>query len=284
MHALKTFIYLLPLYVRFMQNMRQQYDSVQRKKEAVHATIKIRATEVEEEEEGVESGSGSEDNGDSCLNEDDVLAISARVLTNDEERCSPRGNKGSGGGSGSGSGNGREGGSGKPGSLTLTHTSGGGSGGGGGGGGVLSPSRRSISHSESMESSASASSSSRSAASYKVVAPQKGQYTYPARIKRFIFANLLIWPYSYNAFKYFLSMLVVIFGAYPPQHPDTLSYQVCYLTLAVVSTLYSTYWDFRNDWGLFQMKAPKPLLRDKIYYGNTEYFYYIVLVLNPIFR
>ena len=95
---------------------------------------------------------------------------------------------------------------------------------------------------------------------------------------------LLVWPYSYNAFKYFLSMLVVLFGAYPPHDPESLSYMVPYLCLCALSTAYSTYWDIANDWQLCQMTPPNYLLREPLYYGETEYFYYIVIVSNVIFR
>lgn len=215
MHALKTFIYLLPLYMRFMQNMRQQYDSVQRAKEAKKVAVA---------QDGVvdkQIGNEKEENTSQQQEEEEELA-------KEEGGNNPE----------------------KTPSTIVTR----------------------ISHSESLPPEPS----------LCILTPE--DYSTFSRAKRFIFSHLVVWPYSFNALKYFLSMLVVIFGAYPPQSPDSISYQVCYLTLAVISTLYSTYWDFRNDWGLFQMTEGRPLLREKIYYGNTEYFYYIVLFLNPIFR
>lgn len=263
MHALKTFIYILPLYMRFMQNMRQQYDSVQRQKAAMKASTKVLSIEDDDEKKmEVEKGMDGSSEGEGHFKVDDMQPNSLRLVSVDEEddvrdhdrdRCSPRAHKENGLRK---KGEEKSGNRGPPGYV--------------------------LSHSESSSSITT----NPSTAAFRLVGQPalKGQYSYPTRVKNFIFAYLLIWPYSYNAFKYFLSILVVLFGAYPPQDPESTSYQVCYLSLAVVSTLYSTYWDFRNDWGLFQMKAPKPLLREKIYYGNTEYFYYIVLILNPIFR
>ena len=250
MHAVKTLIYIWPLYMRFMQNMRQQYDSIQRREKSKKAVSKIVPTEMSKdehrksEEDKVVSFTSNDD-------EEDVFSSSAKSANN-ESSCSPRRSKLSSKLSEMG----------RNAESTTSKVS-------------KVPPRRFLSHSESMSN---------------ILSPRQANTTESnenylcGKFKKFVFSYMLIWPYSYNALKYFLSILVVIFGAYPPQSPDSLSYKVCYLTLAVVSTLYSTYWDFRNDWGLFQWVPPKRILREKIYYGNTEYFYYIVLVLNPIFR
>jgi hypothetical protein len=236
MHALKTLIYIAPLYIRFMQNMRQQYDSIQRRKEAEAVALKVAPLgKVSHEVVGKEDkqiAKGEDEDEDISDVKDPELEKIENISTSSiaDETCSPRAGKG------------------------VAHV---------------------MSHSESQSELRNARPTSDE---------DKGRYTYLGRVKKFVFSYLLIWPYSYNALKYFLSIMVVVFGAYPPQDPESVSYQVCYLSLACISTMYSTYWDFRNDWGLFQMKAPKPLLREKIYYGNTEYFYYIVIFLNPIFR
>jgi hypothetical protein len=101
---------------------------------------------------------------------------------------------------------------------------------------------------------------------------------------RYVPSWLLVWPYSYNALKYLLSMMVVLFGAYPPTDPDSLQYQACYLTLCAISTSYSIYWDMFVDWQLWSMTPPNYILREPLYYGETEYFYYIVIISNAIFR
>lgn len=99
-----------------------------------------------------------------------------------------------------------------------------------------------------------------------------------------ILSTIMVWPYSYNALRYLLTFAVVLFGKYPPQDPTTAEYMWWYIPLCVISTLYSCYWDVANDFKLMQWTAPKPFLRDKLFYEETEYFYYIVLVLNPILR
>jgi hypothetical protein len=57
-----------------------------------------------------------------------------------------------------------------------------------------------------------------------------------------------------------------------------------YVPLCVISTLYSCYWDVANDFQLLQFNSSRPLLRDKILYEDAQYFYYVVLVVNPILR
>ena len=96
--------------------------------------------------------------------------------------------------------------------------------------------------------------------------------------------TMWVWPYSYNALRYFLSMCVIYFGAYPPQDPLSIEYKLWYIPLTIISTLYSCYWDVACDFKLMQFSSTKPLLRDKLLYEEKEYFYYIVLVLNPILR
>jgi hypothetical protein len=98
------------------------------------------------------------------------------------------------------------------------------------------------------------------------------------------FTTIFVWPYSYNALRYFLSILVILFGAYPPQDPLSQSYMGCYYTLYVVSTLFNVYWDVANDFQLLQFHSTRPFLRDNLLYSDAEYFYYTVLIVNPILR
>eukprot|EP00603_Paraphysomonas_imperforata_P006873 CAMPEP_0114424970 /NCGR_PEP_ID=MMETSP0103-20121206/6980_1 /TAXON_ID=37642 ORGANISM="Paraphysomonas imperforata, Strain PA2" /NCGR_SAMPLE_ID=MMETSP0103 /ASSEMBLY_ACC=CAM_ASM_000201 /LENGTH=633 /DNA_ID=CAMNT_0001593763 /DNA_START=63 /DNA_END=1961 /DNA_ORIENTATION=+ len=203
MHLLKTLIYVAPLYMRFMQNMRQQYDSIQRRKEVAAQALTVVPVEHDSEDDmDMEKAESGEDE----VKDDEVQEFessSSKALTHDT--CSPRAGKGG-----------------------EVH--------------ISASGRRIMSHSES------------SLTESDVPTPRsqddvKGLYTtHFLKVKKFVFSYLLIWPYSYNALKYFLSIMVVVFGAYPPQDPDTVSYKVCYLSLACISTMYSTYWDFRNDW------------------------------------
>jgi hypothetical protein len=98
------------------------------------------------------------------------------------------------------------------------------------------------------------------------------------------FATIMVWPYSYNALRYFCSILVILIGVYPPQDPTSASFMGCYYGLYVFSTLFNVYWDVANDFKLLQFDSTRPLLRDNLLYSDSEYFYYAVLVINPIFR
>jgi len=99
-----------------------------------------------------------------------------------------------------------------------------------------------------------------------------------------VFKTIMVWPYSYNALRYFLSMLVIFFGAFPPSDTEGVAYRSWYIPLYVISTLFSCYWDVAMDFQLMQFNCKKPLLRSRLFYEETEIFYYIVLVLNPILR
>lgn len=97
---------------------------------------------------------------------------------------------------------------------------------------------------------------------------------------------LIVWPYTFNMLKYSLSIVVVVMGAYPPA--ETSQNYTLYLAkfyfISVISTLYSCYWDFKNDWGLFQDRTEWPLLRPQLKYESVIWYYYLCLFFNPIFR
>mmetsp|Transcript_3009 Transcript_3009/g.4581 ORF Transcript_3009/g.4581 Transcript_3009/m.4581 type:complete len:729 (-) Transcript_3009:250-2436(-) len=248
MHLVVVLLYLLPLYMRFMQNMRQQYDSVKRRKLGApvapaprQVVVRPRATDEETADDGSEYegglnrrrvGSPSEDRAGQGTNGGWVMASVADTSQRSNEDMPDIRSK--------------------PGSMVAGSPAGAGM-----------PYK--LSRSESVD----------------LPKPSILEWL-NTRIR--LPSWLLVWPYSFNGLKYFLSMLVVVFGAYPPQDPSSLTYKVCYLTLCAVSTSYSTYWDIFNDWQLCQMTPPNYLLRDILYYGETEYFYYIVIVLNVIFR
>jgi hypothetical protein len=82
------------------------------------------------------------------------------------------------------------------------------------------------------------------------------------------------WPHQFNALKYGLMMTVTVFGALHPLYTtlrDTLWFQLFWITLFVVSTLYSTYWDICQDWGLG--KAKFLFLNDRQMYPQKWYYY-----------
>ena len=98
-------------------------------------------------------------------------------------------------------------------------------------------------------------------------------------------AVLWVWPHSYNALRYFLTLTVAYFGSMPPQNPLSIEYMSWYIPLYVISTLYSCYWDVIVDYQLFQGDNPEdPLLRKKLFYYKMKGFYYFVIVANPVFR
>jgi len=99
-----------------------------------------------------------------------------------------------------------------------------------------------------------------------------------------VYATIMVWPYSYNALRYFLSILVIFFGAFPPSDTDGVLYRSWYIPLYVIATLFSCYWDVAMDFQLMQFNCKKPFLRSRLFYEETEIFYYVVLVLNPILR
>lgn len=107
----------------------------------------------------------------------------------------------------------------------------------------------------------------------------------PSPLSKFL-TIVFVWPYTFNIIKYSLSIIVVVLGAYPPpvDSPSYTSYICSFYAVSVLSTLYSCYWDFKNDWGLFQKQTDWPLLRPQLKYENMVWFYYLCLVMNPIFR
>jgi hypothetical protein len=110
-------------------------------------------------------------------------------------------------------------------------------------------------------------------------------------ILQFIFQHLTVYPHSYNAYKYSLAITVVLLGAYPLYSIGDYGYntfRVFYFLIAVTSTIFSTYWDYVMDWGLFQKDSKYPYLRPRLLYDNPSsvgiYYYYFAIVINPLLR
>ena len=97
-------------------------------------------------------------------------------------------------------------------------------------------------------------------------------------------AVLWVWPHSYNALRYFLTLTVAYFGSMPPQNPLSIEYMSWYIPLYVISTLYSCYWDVIVDYQLFQADAEDIFLRKNLFYHKMKGFYYFVIVANPVLR
>lgn len=117
----------------------------------------------------------------------------------------------------------------------------------------------------------------------RLICPDKTGPIIPNSVRR-LWLTIWVWPYSYNALRYFLSMCVIVLGAYPTTSPYSAAYMWWYLPLVMISTLYSCYWDIFCDFKLMQWNSTRPLLRDKILYEGNESFYYFVLVVDPILR
>jgi hypothetical protein len=113
---------------------------------------------------------------------------------------------------------------------------------------------------------------------------RKSQHSCAPKWLRELWLTIWVWPYSYNALRYFLNVCVVVFGAYPPTDPFGVAYMSWYIPLSVIASLYGCYWDIWCDFKLMQCDSTRPLLRDKILYEGNEGFYYFVLVIDPILR
>jgi hypothetical protein len=106
-----------------------------------------------------------------------------------------------------------------------------------------------------------------------------------------VFRYLTVYPHSYNALKYTFSMLVIYLGAYPMYTEDEPGYRgffIAYVVLAVLSTLYSTWWDYIMDWGLMRSDSKYALLRPVLLYASNRsvgvWYYYFALIINPLLR
>lgn len=84
----------------------------------------------------------------------------------------------------------------------------------------------------------------------------------------------------YNSIKYSFSLLTVI-TAYKWRGGIS-SYFPAWLTFAIISTLYSYYWDLKVDWKLLNFKSKNFLLRDKLTYKPRNY--YLIMISNFLLR
>jgi hypothetical protein len=80
----------------------------------------------------------------------------------------------------------------------------------------------------------------------------------------------------HNALKYTLSMAVVVASVYDKEG-------AVWMFFAVVSTVYSCWWDFWYDWGLLRRGCKNLLLRDTLLYHSPA-IYYVCMLLNMALR
>lgn len=83
----------------------------------------------------------------------------------------------------------------------------------------------------------------------------------------------------FNALKYLMAILVAIFSFLESDYP--IFDNIWWIT-AIISSLYSSYWDIIFDFGFFEPGKNYPL-RQKLAYRNKS-FYYFVLVTNIFLR
>lgn len=83
-----------------------------------------------------------------------------------------------------------------------------------------------------------------------------------------------------NLLKYLISLIAVSVAFTYKFYHDLLP---VYITVSLISMLYSYYWDLKHDWGFFEPGSRYPLLRSKLSYGNPI-FYYFIIVANLLLR
>ncbi|EGG13943.1 hypothetical protein DFA_11704 [Cavenderia fasciculata] len=88
-----------------------------------------------------------------------------------------------------------------------------------------------------------------------------------------------------NAFKYFISLLVLTFSILDNLFKQTklewTIFKSYWFFFAVTSTLFSYYWDIVKDWGFMTQKGK--LLRNDLYFGYKN-FYIFSMITNLIMR
>jgi len=92
------------------------------------------------------------------------------------------------------------------------------------------------------------------------------------------------WPHQFNALKYGLMMTVTLFGALHPLYTtfqSTVQFQLFWIALFTISTLYSAYWDICVDWGLGKVRLN--FLNDRQMYPE-RWWYYGAMVLDLALR
>lgn len=116
--------------------------------------------------------------------------------------------------------------------------------------------------------------------------------------------SVLVWPHSYNALKYLLSMIVVLFGLGHPVNATVNSagimlFRAAYILLLVISTLYSFLWDLFQNFGLMEVwptiddvttfftgnwhcLSEHIFLRPRLMYYKHVGYYYIAIALDLV--
>jgi hypothetical protein len=95
---------------------------------------------------------------------------------------------------------------------------------------------------------------------------------------RIVFTNSP-YPQIFNFGKYMTAITVMLFSFFAKMYPPC---EYVWFVSAGISTIYSTYWDIKYDFGFLENSAAYPL-REKLSYNN-KFFYYFVLFTNLFLR
>lgn len=90
---------------------------------------------------------------------------------------------------------------------------------------------------------------------------------------RVIYDSKAVFPSIINAGKYCFAILVAIISFFSV---DTFFYNMIWLVVALISTIYSYAWDLKMDFGFLQKDSINYPLRDNLSYKN-QFFYYFCM-------
>ena len=85
----------------------------------------------------------------------------------------------------------------------------------------------------------------------------------------------------FNFLKYLITFLTVCFSLSYNINSDLESLFICWILIAVISSVYSYSWDVKMDWGFFENN--QRLLRKKLGF-KRKYLYYIAISFNLLLR
>lgn len=88
--------------------------------------------------------------------------------------------------------------------------------------------------------------------------------------------HLQMWNFG----KYLASVVTATLSFLSSIFPELKTF---FIISSIFSTLYSYYWDLKNDWGFFEKGAKYRFLRNNLCYKNPL-IYYVAIFMNLIFR
>ncbi|CAM9155842.1 unnamed protein product [Discosporangium mesarthrocarpum] len=83
-------------------------------------------------------------------------------------------------------------------------------------------------------------------------------------------------PNLANALKYVMAFTVSLFGLFTPKYAQSTAVQVVWLTMYVVSTLFTFFWDVLQDWGLGD-PAHGYLHKRRLFHKSMVYYAAVVI-------